>query len=98
MNGSENEDPYRTFTGNRPTNSILVKEITPHVLGQLIALYEHKIFVQGVIWNIFSFDQFGVELGKVLAKKILPELKSGEPVSSHDSSTNGLINRYKEMR
>ena len=98
MNGSENQDPYRTFTGNRPTNSILVKEVTPHVLGQLIALYEHKIFVQGVIWNIFSFDQFGVELGKVLSKKILPELKTDEPVSSHDSSTNGLINRYKEMR
>lgn len=98
MNGSENEDPYRTFTGNRPTNSFLVKEITPFSLGQLIALYEHKIFVQGVIWNIFSFDQFGVELGKVLAKKILPELQENEAVHTHDSSTNGLINMYKKMR
>ncbi|MEO6355059.1 MAG: glucose-6-phosphate isomerase [Ferruginibacter sp.] len=98
MNGSENKDPYRTFTGNRPTNSFLVKEITPHTLGQLIALYEHKIFVQGVIWNIFSFDQFGVELGKVLAKKILPELETADLISSHDSSTNGLINLFKQMR
>ncbi len=98
MNGSENTDPYKTFTGNRPTNSFLVKEITPHTLGQLIALYEHKIFVQGVIWNIFSFDQFGVELGKVLAKKILPELQTGDLVNTHDSSTNGLINLFKKMR
>ncbi len=98
MNGSENKDPYRTFTGNRPTNSFLVKKITPHTLGQLIALYEHKIFVQGVIWNIFSFDQFGVELGKVLAKKILPELETADLISSHDSSTNGLINLFKQMR
>ena len=98
MNGSENKDPYRTFTGNRPTNSFLIKEITPFSLGQLIALYEHKIFVQGVIWNIFSFDQFGVELGKVLAKKILPELSVTEKVNAHDSSTNGLINMYKKMR
>jgi glucose-6-phosphate isomerase len=98
MNGSQNKDPYRTFTGNRPTNSFLIKKITPHTLGQLIALYEHKIFVQGVIWNIFSFDQFGVELGKVLAKKILPELETADPVSSHDSSTNGLINLFKQMR
>lgn len=98
MNGSENEDPYRTFTGNRPTNSFLIKEITPYSLGELIALYEHKIFVQGVIWNIFSFDQFGVELGKVLAKKILPELENKELVISHDTSTNGLINLFKQMR
>jgi glucose-6-phosphate isomerase len=98
MNGSEHEDPYRTFTGNRPTNSFLVRQITPHTLGQLIALYEHKIFVQGVIWNIYSFDQFGVELGKVLAKKILPELEGNAQVNSHDSSTNGLINAYKKMR
>jgi glucose-6-phosphate isomerase len=90
--------PYKAFTGNRPTNSILVKKITPFNLGQLIALYEHKIFVQGVIWNIFSFDQWGVELGKQLANKILPELKGNEPVNSHDSSTNGLINSYKSMR
>ena len=98
MNGSENNDAYRAFTGNRPTNSFLIKEITPFSLGQLIALYEHKIFVQGVIWNIFSFDQFGVELGKVLAKKILPELKEDGVIATHDSSTNGLINMYKKMR
>ena len=97
MNGSENADTYRTFTGNRPTNSFLVKKITPHTLGQLIALYEHKIFVQGVIWNIYSFDQFGVELGKVLAKKILPELQNTDVVNTHDSSTNGLINAFKKM-
>ena len=90
--------PYKAFTGNRPTNSILIKRITPFNLGQLIALYEHKIFVQGVIWNIFSFDQWGVELGKQLANKILPELGGEEPVNSHDSSTNGLINTYKSMR
>ncbi|SEW44995.1 glucose-6-phosphate isomerase [Chryseobacterium wanjuense] len=87
---------YKVFHGNTPTNSILFKELTPFSLGQLIAMYEHKIFVQGVIWNIFSFDQFGVELGKVLANKILPELESNEPISSHDSSTNGLINYYKK--
>ncbi|MEM6397883.1 MAG: glucose-6-phosphate isomerase [Bacteroidota bacterium] len=90
--------PYKVFTGNRPTNSILVKELTPYTLGQLIALYEHKIFVQGVIWNIYSFDQWGVELGKQLAKAIQPELEDKKPVSSHDSSTNGLINQYKEWR
>ena len=90
--------PFKIFTGNRPTNSILVKKITPFVLGELIALYEHKIFVQGVIWNIFSFDQWGVELGKQLANKILPELQNEEAVSSHDVSTNGLINAYKQMR
>ncbi|KIC93945.1 glucose-6-phosphate isomerase [Flavihumibacter solisilvae] len=90
--------PFKMFSGNRPTNSILVKEITPFTLGQLIAAYEHKIFVQGIIWNIFSFDQWGVELGKQLANRILPELESDEPVSSHDSSTNGLINAYKQFR
>jgi glucose-6-phosphate isomerase len=90
--------PYKIFEGNRPTNSFLIKKITPYTLGQLIALYEHKIFVQGVIWNIFSFDQWGVELGKQLANKILPELKDNNPISSHDSSTNGLINAYKKMR
>lgn len=90
--------PYKVFTGNRPTNSILVRKITPHVLGQLIALYEHKIFVQGILWNVYSFDQWGVELGKQLANKILPELGSEEVVSNHDSSTNGLINAYKDMK
>jgi glucose-6-phosphate isomerase len=90
--------PFKVFTGNRPTNSFLVKKITPFVLGQLIAYYEHKIFVQGVIWNIFSFDQWGVELGKALANKILPELVSDETVTSHDSSTNGLIAQYKKWK
>ncbi|MBD0331760.1 MAG: glucose-6-phosphate isomerase, partial [Chitinophagaceae bacterium] len=90
--------PYKMFTGNRPTNSILIKKITPYSLGELIAIYEHKIFVQGVIWNIYSFDQWGVELGKQLANKILPELQKDELVESHDSSTNGLINTYKQMR
>jgi glucose-6-phosphate isomerase len=90
--------PHRVFEGNRPTNSILVKEVNPYTLGQLIAMYEHKIFVQGVVWNIFSFDQWGVELGKVLANGILPELSGDEEVTSHDSSTNGLINAYKKMR
>lgn len=90
--------PYKVFSGNKPTNSFLVKKVTPYNLGMLIALYEHKIFVQGVIWNIFSFDQWGVELGKQLANKILPELENDNPVNSHDSSTNGLINLFKEMR
>ncbi len=90
--------PYKVFEGNRPTNSILIKKITPFTLGELIAFYEHKIFIQGVIWNIFSFDQWGVELGKQLANKILPELKGDEKVNSHDASTNALINLYKEMR
>ncbi len=89
---------YKTFSGNTPTNSILIKELTPFSLGQLIAIYEHKIFVQGVIWNIFSFDQFGVELGKVLAGNILKELETPESVSTHDSSTNGLINYYKKNK
>ena len=90
--------PHKVFDGNRPTNSILFKQLTPRVLGSLIAMYEHKIFVQGVIWNIFSFDQWGVELGKQLANKILPELEDDRPVDSHDSSTNGLINEFKKMR
>ncbi|KGE86339.1 MAG: glucose-6-phosphate isomerase [Phaeodactylibacter xiamenensis] len=90
--------PFKVFEGNRPTNSILLKKLTPRSLGSLIALYEHKIFAQGIIWNIFSFDQWGVELGKQLAKKILPELDGAEDVSSHDASTNGLINAWKEMR
>jgi glucose-6-phosphate isomerase len=90
--------PFKVFKGNRPTNSFLLKKITPRSLGSLIALYEHKIFVQGVIWNIFSFDQWGVELGKKLANNILPELKGDEDVTSHDSSTNALINAYKKMR
>lgn len=87
--------PFKVFEGNKPTNSIIVKQITPYTLGQLIAFYEHKIFVQGVIWNIFSFDQWGVELGKQLANQILPELQDANPVQSHDASTNGLINAYK---
>ena len=90
--------PHKVFKGNRPTNSILFNKLTPGELGSLIAMYEHKIFVQGVIWNIFSFDQWGVELGKQLAKKILPELGNDKQVDSHDSSTNGLINVFKEMR
>ena len=90
--------PFKSFSGNRPTNSFLIKEITPFTLGRLIAFYEHKIFVQGVIWNIFSFDQWGVELGKQLAGKILPELENDKEISSHDSSTNGLINAFKKMR
>lgn len=90
--------PHKVFSGNKPTNSILVKKITPKNLGALIALYEHKIFVQGIIWNINSFDQWGVELGKQLAKAILPELEDNNPVSSHDSSTNGMINFYKQHR
>ncbi len=89
---------YKVFEGNRPTNSILFKKMTPRTLGRLIALYEHKIFVQGVIWNIYSFDQWGVELGKQLANQILPELSDANPVTSHDSSTNGLINAYKAWR
>jgi glucose-6-phosphate isomerase len=109
MNGKSKEEviaegvkeeliPYKVFEGNRPTNSILVKQITPFTLGELVALYEHKIFVQGVIWNIYSFDQWGVELGKQLANKILPELESDTVVTSHDASTNALINQYKAFR
>ncbi len=90
--------PHKTFTGNRPTSSIMLPKITPHTLGQLIAAYEHKIFVQGIVWNIYSFDQWGVELGKQLAVAILPELEGPGEVASHDASTNGLINRYKKNR
>ncbi|HEM7544656.1 TPA: glucose-6-phosphate isomerase [Providencia rettgeri] len=90
--------PYKVFEGNRPTNSILLKSITPYSLGALIAMYEHKIFTQGAILNIFTFDQWGVELGKQLASRILPELENSDTVSSHDSSTNGLINSYKAWR
>src|SRR5690554_4396639 len=90
--------PFMVFEGNRPTNSILLQEITPRSLGALIAMYEHKIFTQGIIWNVYSFDQWGVQLGKQLANAILPELKNNEPVTSHDASTNGLINAYKTMR
>lgn len=109
MNGKSKEElmnekvpeaiiPFKEFEGNKPTNSFLIREITPFTLGELIALYEHKIFVQGIIWNIYSFDQWGVELGKQLAKKILPELENDAEVTSHDSSTNGLINAWKKMR
>jgi glucose-6-phosphate isomerase len=90
--------PFKVFEGNRPTNSILVKQVTPKTLGSLIAMYEHKIFVQGIIWNVFSFDQWGVELGKQLANQILPELADENPVDSHDSSTNGLINAFKAYK
>ena len=90
--------PFKVFLGNIPTNSILVKKLTPRTLGSLIAMYEHKIFVQGIIWNIYSFDQWGVELGKQLANAILPELLNDNPVTGHDASTNGLINAYKAMR
>ena len=90
--------PFRVFEGNKPSNSILFRQLTPRTLGSLIAMYEHKIFVQGAIWNIFSFDQWGVELGKVLAKRILPELSTSEEIASHDSSTNGLINYFKRLK
>jgi len=90
--------PYKVFPGNKPTNSFLIKKITPYNLGVLIALYEHKIFTQGIIWNIYSFDQWGVELGKQLASKILPELQQDDKIDSHDSSTNGLINTWKKMK
>ena len=90
--------PHRVFEGNRPSNSIMFKKLDPGTLGAIVAMYEHKVFVQGVIWNICSFDQWGVELGKQLAKKILPELVGTDPVTSHDSSTNGLIKFYKENR
>jgi glucose-6-phosphate isomerase len=90
--------PAKTFPGNRPTNSFFYRNLTPATLGSLIALYEHKIFTQGAIWGINSFDQMGVELGKQLAKVILPELQGDEAVTSHDSSTNGLINYFKSLR
>jgi glucose-6-phosphate isomerase len=90
--------PQKMFAGNKPTNSILFQKLTPRTLGMLIVLYEHKIFTQGIVWNINSFDQWGVELGKQLAKAILPELKASGEVKSHDASTNGLINDYKKRR
>ncbi|UII18945.1 glucose-6-phosphate isomerase [Fulvivirga ligni] len=103
LSGMSEEDKnfltaFKEFSGNRPTNSFLFKQLTPRTLGSLIAMYEHKIFVQGAIWNIFSFDQWGVELGKQLAKKILPELSGTDAITSHDSSTNGLINQYKAFK
>ncbi len=104
MKANKNDDeikklaPFKIFEGNKPSNSILVKEINPFTLGTMIAMYEHKIFVQGVIWNIFSFDQWGVELGKQLANQILPELIDNQEVTSHDSSTNGLMNAFKKFR
>ena len=88
----------KTFDGNRPTNSFLYRWLDPETLGALIAMYEHKIFTQGVVWNINSYDQMGVELGKHLAQAIFPELEGNEPVSNHDSSTNGLSNYYKQLR
>jgi glucose-6-phosphate isomerase len=89
---------HKTFEGNRPTNSIMAKKLTPKVLGKLVAMYEHKIFVQGVIWNIFSFDQWGVQLGKVLAQKIMPQLENDTMALSNDSSTNGLIEFYRKNK
>jgi glucose-6-phosphate isomerase len=91
--------PHRVFEGNRPSNVIIAERLTPNLLGTLIALYEHSVFIQGVIWNINSFDQWGVELGKALAQKIIPEVESPtEPKLNHDSSTNNLIRRYREMK
>jgi len=89
--------PHKIFEGNRPTNSLLFRQLTPRTLGRLVALYEHKIFVQGIIWNVNSFDQWGVELGKQLAQAIMPELNGDGKTVSHDGSTNGLINHYKEL-
>ena len=91
--------PHRVFEGNRPSNTLLGERLTPHALGALVALYEHSVFVQGVVWNIDSFDQWGVELGKVLAQRVSPELTNkGEPALAHDSSTNALIRRYRRLR
>ena len=90
--------PHRTFPGNRPSNTILAEKLTPEVLGALVALYEHNVFTQGVIWGINSFDQWGVELGKVLATRIIPELQAHQDKLGHDSSTNALIRRYRELR
>jgi glucose-6-phosphate isomerase len=91
--------PHRVFEGNRPSNTLLLERLTPAALGRLVALYEHSVFTQGVIWGIDSFDQWGVELGKVLAQRIVPELESKEePVLKHDSSTNELIRRYRRMK
>ena len=98
MSADEREKlaPFKVFEGNNPSNSIMFKKLSPYVLGNLIAMYEHKIFVQGAIWNIFSFDQWGVELGKQLAKQILPELSGESEVEGHDSSTNGLVGYFKK--
>ena len=91
--------PHRVFDGNRPSNVILAEKLTPAILGSLVSLYEMSVFTQGVLWNINSFDQWGVELGKVLAQRIIPELEStGEPDLKHDSSTNSLIRRYRKMK
>ena len=90
--------PHKVFPGNRPTNTILVGELNPFTLGSLIAMYEHKVFVQGIIWGVNSFDQWGVELGKQLAKTIFPEIQGSETVTTHDGSTNALINAYREFR
>ena len=90
--------PFRTFTGNRPTTCIMAERLTPEILGRLIALYEHKIFVQGIVWDIYSFDQWGVELGKALAKKILSELERGEQELAHDSSTNQQMLYYQRNK
>merc|ERR1719263_1293820 len=90
--------PHKVFPGNKPTNSLMFDSLDPRTLGALVAMYEHKIFVQGAIWDINSYDQWGVELGKALAKKILPELTADGDVSSHDASTNGLINHFKARR
>jgi glucose-6-phosphate isomerase len=91
--------PHRVFEGNRPSNTILANELTPAALGKLVALYEHAVFTQGVIWNIDSFDQWGVELGKVLAQKIIPEIETNpQPALNHDSSTNNLIQRYRKLK
>jgi glucose-6-phosphate isomerase len=96
--GAERQAPHKAFEGNRPSNSILVRRFDARTLGALIALYEHKVFVQGVIWGINSFDQWGIELGKELATTILPEIEDAEPVHGHDSSTNGLINHFKNLK
>ncbi len=90
--------PHKIFTGNKPSNSIMFHKLTPYTLGSLIAMYEHKVFVQGIIWRINSFDQWGVELGKQLARTILDKLDDDNPIAGHDSSTNGLINYYKRNR
>ena len=90
--------PYKTFTGNRPSNVLLINKITPKTFGALIAMYEHKVFVKGVLWNINSFDQFGVELGKQLAKKVLPEIQNKNQQLNHDSSTNALIEKIRQER
>ena len=91
--------PHRVFEGNRPSNTILAERLTPETLGKLVALYEHSVLTQGVIWNVDPFDQWGVELGKVLAQRIIPELESkAEPTLGHDSSTSNLIRRYRKMK